>query len=239
MIKLAIVIPCFNNWNLTKSCLEDLLKLPEIDHQIIIVDNASSDKTKSWSESKDPTKFFNKTNNFLQVIRNPVNLGFAKACNIGFAKAAQNGAENIMFLNNDIKVFDNFSNWTKDIIQESENNKIVGPTIGCLDSNFNFICEGKKIPLNHKNWYMSGWNITAPTKIWNQLKLNFQGPFSEEFGLGFFEDTDLSFRAKEIGIDFSVVSIPVRHLGHQTANNIGTSSLYNYARPIFIKKWKK
>jgi glycosyltransferase involved in cell wall biosynthesis len=41
---LSIVVVVFNKWNFTKSCLKDLVQLPA-DHEIIVIDNASSDET--------------------------------------------------------------------------------------------------------------------------------------------------------------------------------------------------
>ena len=50
---LSICIPVFNKFNFTKSCLKDLEKLPN-DHEIIVVDNGSTDETQSnFSNSKE------------------------------------------------------------------------------------------------------------------------------------------------------------------------------------------
>ena len=42
---ISICIPVFNKYNFTKSCLNDLFRLPENQVQIIVVDNASTDST--------------------------------------------------------------------------------------------------------------------------------------------------------------------------------------------------
>ena len=46
---LSIVIPVFNKFNFTKACLSDLSKLSS-DHEIIIVDNGSTDETQAQLE---------------------------------------------------------------------------------------------------------------------------------------------------------------------------------------------
>jgi GT2 family glycosyltransferase len=223
---LAIVIPVWNNWIYTKRALSDLRKLPD-DHKIIIVDNGSTDETKDLTEDG------------ICIVRNATNLGFAKACNAGFAKAVQLGFENVMFLNNDIRVQHSFDSWTQPVIAAAKRGSIAGPTVGCLDKDLGFICEASKWP-SRGYGYLSGWNITASVNVWNQLVLeNHEGPFSIEFGLAYFEDTDLGLRAREQNIPCEVVPVPVNHLGKATSKKLGLSGLYQHAKPIFMNKWKE
>ena len=121
---LSIVIPVYNKFNFTKSCLKDLSALPS-DHEIIVVDNGSTDETRASLEFSDTIKY----------IRNEKNFGFAKACNIGYSVSTSN---NVLFLNNDIRVKSNFDNWTKSLIDRCDYG-LVGPTMGQLDNNLNFI----------------------------------------------------------------------------------------------------
>lgn len=60
--------------------------------------------------------------------------------------------------------------------------------------------------------------------------------FSEEF-FCYFEDTDLSFRARELQIPFKVVDIPVVHFGRISSNQLNTQQLYTSAKQIFFNKW--
>jgi len=228
---LSIVIPVFNKYNFTKSCLNDLVKLPS-DHEIIIIDNGSSDETQSSLEfSKEITYH-----------RNKYNQGFAKACNIGYSISQ---SSNVLFLNNDIRVKSNHSAWTQILIDHC-NTSLVGPTMGQLDNEFNFIQEANHI-LPGKS-YMSGWCVASSKEIWKKLEIPC-GPlslndytvhqiFSEEFGLAYFEDTDLGFRARKLNIPMKVVQIPVVHFGQQTSKQLNTRQLYKTAREIFVKKWK-
>lgn len=218
---LSIVIPVYNKFNFTKSCLNDLLKLPQ-DHEIIIVDNGSTDETQGYLD----------VNKEVVYHRNNNNLGFAKACNIGYGLSS---APNVLFLNNDIRVKDNYHNWTSVLI-ENCNHGLVGPTMGQLDSNLNFIKEANTVLSG--NSYMSGWCLASSKEIWKKLDLSGNNEiFSEEFGMAYFEDTDLSFRAKKLGIPFKVVTIPVVHFGRQTSQQLNTHQLYSKARQIFVKKW--
>lgn len=221
---LAIVMPVLNNWHFTKKALKDLSNLP---HKIILVDNGSSDNTKNLE-----------TSNNIEIIRFDSNRGFGGACNAGFRLGKELGYKNVMFLNNDIKVINYFDSWTTKIIDKAMEGSIVGPTIGCLDDNFNFICEASKKP-SKGYWYLSGWCITALVDTWEKLIVNNdKGPFSSEFFV-YFEDTDLGFRAQELNIACDVVSIPVRHFGKATSKNLGISNLYKDSKSIFLNKWKQ
>lgn len=225
---LSIVIPVFNKFNFTKSCLNDLSYLTN-DHEIIIIDNGSTDET------------FNNLRGNKDIIYIPLNhnKGFAQASNIGYGIAT---SPNVLFLNNDIRVNNDKSNWTKPLIDKC-NDGLVGPTMGQLDSNLNFVKESNEV-LPGKS-YLSGWCLASSKENFNKLEIkrNVSDPntrpqiFSEEYGKAYFEDTDLSFRARKLKIAMNVVSIPVVHFGKQTSSQLNTYELYSNARKIFIKKW--
>lgn len=223
---LAIVIPVWNNWSYTKKALKHLAELPK-NHVVIIADNGSEDETRNLQSSKN-----------VVVIHHKENLGFARGCNSGFAEAANLGYENVMFLNNDIKVMGNRDSWTAPLITAAKKGHIVGPTIGVLDANLQFVCESPKWPTRGFG-YVSGWNITASTEVWNGLMLEGdQGPFSTNF-FAYFEDTDLSFRALVKGIKFDIIPVPVKHLGRATGKKLNLSKIYHESRAKFLKLWEQ
>jgi GT2 family glycosyltransferase len=221
--KLSIVIPVWNNWDFTKNCLKDLSHLKDV--EIIVVDNGSTDETNKELQN------FN-----VEVITIKKNLGFAKACNNGFVIAE---GDYVMFLNNDIKVIKNKSNWINPIIEAAQDGGLVGPTVGILKSDFSFVKESNKIPKGGYS-YMSGWNVTAKREVWDSLIIEGEnGPFSTEFGIAYFEDTDLGFRAREQDIPFKIVNVPVKHFGKMTSKKLNTAKLYTKAKIIFDNKWKE
>jgi len=169
----------------------------------------------------------------LVYVKNSHNYGFAKACNIGYSVST---GRNVLFLNNDIRVKSNYTNWTQQIIMNCDD-ALVGPTMGQLDNNLNFVQEANKI-LGGKS-YMSGWCLGSSKQNWKKLDISGNDEiFSEEF-FCYFEDTDLSFRAKQLNIPFKVIDLPVIHFGKMTSRQLNTHKLYSDARKIFIDKWKK
>lgn len=232
--KLSIIILCFNKYNFTKSCLNDLFKLPE-DHQIIVVDNASSDETQTELSKIEKPNF--------RYIRSATNLGFAGGCNLG---ASLTEAPAIMFLNNDIRVKSQYENWTDLILNELENDILVGPTGGFVDpkNNFQFMYETNdpNKPIN----YMSGWCLTMNRATMERLKIErkseddskYNQYWNEEY-FCYFEDADISQRARKLKMKFKLVSIPVVHFGKVSSSQLNVSSLYLKAKQVFVSKWSK
>lgn len=224
-MKISIVIPIFNKYQFTKACLNDLFKLPD-DNEIIIIDNASTD------ESEKELSQINKSN-FI-YLKNSVNLFHSKGCNLGFAKAS---ADVVLFLNNDIKVRSNYETWTNKVIDCCTDNKIIGPTFGQLDNKFNFIKEDNKL-LNGMS-YISGWFIAANKKTWNKLDLSKNEIWSEKFPM-YFNDADLSFRARKLGIQLECMpNSDVVHFGKISSSQLNVNKLYNEGRATFLKKYDR
>jgi GT2 family glycosyltransferase len=93
MIRASIVIPVHGRASLTERCLATLLEDPPgVPTELIVVDDASPDRTlrvlDDMVASGAP----------IRVLAQPVNLGFAAACNRGASSAA---GEHLVFLNND------------------------------------------------------------------------------------------------------------------------------------------
>src|SRR5438270_9323946 len=87
----SIVIPVWNQWEMTRACLDSLRPTLGLRDEVIVVDNGSEDGTKAGL-GRFP---------WIKLITNEENRGFAVACNQGAAVA---GNEVIVFLNNDTLV---------------------------------------------------------------------------------------------------------------------------------------
>lgn len=216
-MKASIVLTVFNKWNFTKSCLEDLLRLKDV--EIIVIDNNSSDETNE--KIKDYNVVYH---------RNDENLFHSKACNIGYGLAK---ADNVLFLNNDIRVKSNHDNWI-DILLEDCNKGIVGPTMGLLDNDLNFVKEANQFMSG--NSYISGWCLASSKEIFNTFCKNGE-VWLEKFPF-YFNDTDLSFRARKNNIPLIVKEIPVVHFGQVSSKQLHVTKLYSEGRKVFYNKYK-
>lgn len=92
---ISVIIPVYNNWELTRACLEALSTSHDVqDLDVIVVDNASSDATPRACPALGRRLFGAR----FRYLPQEVNRNFAGACNIG-ANAAQ--GDWLLLLNND------------------------------------------------------------------------------------------------------------------------------------------
>lgn len=88
----SVVIPIYQRVDLTRACLA-ALECADLDGvELVLVDNASTDGTSGLLDEMEGSA---------RVVRNPVNLGFATACNQGASIAR---SPNLVFLNTDTEV---------------------------------------------------------------------------------------------------------------------------------------
>ena len=122
--KYAITFACYNQVEYTKKCVESMLKHGLDLNRLVVVDNGSSDDTRSYL----------KTLPLGGLILNRVNLGCGVAWNQG-ALALQ--AEWTIIMNNDVIVS---KHWIESLIETAEKNnlKVISPSLieGELDYNF-------------------------------------------------------------------------------------------------------
>ncbi len=88
-LSVDVVIPTFNGWDLTRSCLQHLACQTR-SHTVIVVDNASADGTPERVRSEFPDTV---------VVELAANQGFSVACNRG---AEEGGGDVVVLLNNDV-----------------------------------------------------------------------------------------------------------------------------------------
>src|SRR4030042_4695012 len=103
-IKYSIIVPVYNQLELTKSCLQSVIGTTQgLDYELIVVANGCTDGTEEW------ISFFQRTykaNTVLCSYKKP--LGFGGATNAGMRLSR---GDYLILLNNDSKILS--ENWIK------------------------------------------------------------------------------------------------------------------------------
>lgn len=252
-MKLSIVIVNYNSKSLLEQCLDSVKKaITNIDAEIIVVDNNSTDGSKDYLPE-------NLTSTGL--IFNKVNLGFAKACNQGFKISS---GKYVLFLNPDTVLS---ATCLVDCISFFESHADAGAAgVRMLDRNGIFLKESKRgIPSVSTSFYKL-FGLTAifpgsktfakyyqahlPEKESNPVEV-LSGAFmmirrevfekAGGFDEGFFmygEDIDLSIRIKQLGYkNYYLGKIYVTHLkGGSTTHDYKYVKDFYGAMNLFVKK---
>ena len=94
--RVSVVILNWNGQRDTTECLESLITVTYLNYGVILVDNAS--------EGEDVRILREKYGDYLHIIQNNQNYGFAKGNNIGIRIALQDNPAYVFLLNNDTVV---------------------------------------------------------------------------------------------------------------------------------------
>jgi GT2 family glycosyltransferase len=101
----SIVIPSFNGRRHLEVCLSSIQNLDYSHIEVIVVDNASTDGSVEFVETKFPE---------VKILVNAANLGFAEGCNVGMRNAK---GQYVALLNNDVEVD---PNWLKELVSVAQ-----------------------------------------------------------------------------------------------------------------------
>ncbi len=241
--KVSIIIPVYNKIEYTLTCLTSIYEYTgPLSYEIIIVDDNSSDTTRSISEQVQGLKY----------LRNDNNLGYIRSCNIG-AEAAT--GEYLVFLNNDTVVTEG---WVEELVrtfQLEQSAGIVGPKLISPNSrlqeaggivwrdgsawNYGKGDDPAKPQYNYvrKVDYCSGACFAIPGYLFKEL-----GGFDRRYVPAYYEDTDIAFKVKDAGKD--VFYQPLSEIIHfegitcGTNTNYGVKSYQRINQSKFFERWK-
>ena len=205
-LKVSIIIPVFNQIELTKKCLNAIFQNTPPDlFEIIIIDNASTDETSIYlSNLRERIKF----------ITNNQNMGFAKACNQGVNKAS---GKYLLFLNNDTEVQSEWLNSLVEVLDKDKSVAAVGSKLLFPDKTIQHagvaIVNDQKLPdplVARHIYYQQAENfpkaneistyqaLTAACLLVRRSAFEAVEGFDELYWNGY-EDTDLCFKFQKQG----------------------------------------
>ena len=215
-------MPCYNMATLTGDRMLELDRLFHIrkDFEVIVVDNGSSDQTRSilkWWSSNADWRFL--------VKHKKKNVGFGPAVNEGVAAAR---GDYVFIISNDVVIKgDFFDNFISFLNKEEKADFLCGGRVIDWAAGWNEFPG--EIPIH----YVEGWFLVARTKVWRQI-----GGFDPRFAPHDYEDIDLSYRAAQQGIGLRQINAPIEHVGAGTIGfNPGRRAITEANRIKFAEKW--
>ena len=232
----GIVIPVCDNLNLTRTCWTSIRKNTGLPHQVVIVDNGSSEDVAHEADQ-----------NNLEVIRNETNLGFAHACNQGIAHTH---GDFVVILNNDTIVT---PGWLERLMWHMRDDR----SIGILGVTTSYAGSEQQIPSDYKTEkqlydfseriYSKNrrkrkemGKVVAVCVVMRRQMLRDIGHFDTRFGLGNFEDDDICLRARLAGYKVAFArDVFIHHAGSKTfkALKVDYGSLIEENRRKYEAKW--
>jgi len=222
---ISVILPNFNGRGLLEKNIPSLFEaLGDIDSEIIVIDDCSSD---------DSVQFLKETYPAIKVIRNEINLGFSATCNKGIKAAKLNL---LCVVNTDVTFTpDYFTN----MIREFDDTSLfaVKGDIVNYDKSFDDVINiDRTTTLYYKRGFLRFdtrtpiTNRTVMTKKNSQfvalgccfvcnreMMLQLKG-FDEIYSPFYWEDSDLAQRALES--DFKLLYLPESKVFHQASSTI-------------------
>jgi GT2 family glycosyltransferase len=130
-MKLSIIIVSWNTCELTLKCIKSVFEyLKDIDFEVFVIDNNSTDNTVQELEKLDYQN--------LEVIKNKENAGFSKGNNIGIKQAQ---GDLILLLNPDAEFIDNSLLKIIEYINSDSKIGVVGPKLLNIDRTLQRSCR--------------------------------------------------------------------------------------------------
>lgn len=240
---ISIIIPVFNQWEATLSCLRSIhANTDAIAYEIIIADDGSTDET---------TNIHDHVAN-IRLIRNERNLQFLRNCNNA---AQQANGKYLLLLNNDTNVQ---SGWLSHLLETASSDErigIVGPKLVYPDGrlqeaggiiwkdgagwNYGRYDDPEKAEYNYEREvdYVSGACLLIRKELWEKV-----GGFDQRFAPAYYEDTDLAFQVRNLGckVIYQPESVVVHFEGISSGTTVdaGIKRHQKLNRDKFVAKWE-
>lgn len=225
----------------TQPCLDSLL--PDIKDpafRLTIIDNCSPD------DSAEQIRNYIKNYSQVRTFYLESNTGFAGGMNFG---ASQSTAEWLLLVNSDTVFLPGALDALYNALKlQPEKVGMVGPITNAAGNGQNYDFQGDKStviaeamqlqnsPCNTLilSYRLDFFCVAIRRSLWNEL----QG-LDPIYGLGYYEDTDFSMRAKALGISMMICEDAfVYHMGSSSfATNPKTRELIKRNKKIFLKRY--
>lgn len=234
----SIIIPSYNQVDYLRGCIDSIIDNTEQTHEIIVIDNASTDGTAEYLEQLDGQVRY-------RVLDQ--NYGFAGAVNMGLMMAK---GTTMVILNNDTLLTDNWLGNLLICLHSDKTIGMVGPVTNYISGDQQIKVPYERIEdmpefarLNNisdpKRWErtdrLPGFCLLFRRELWEQI-----GFLDEGFEFGNYEDDDYNIRTKLLGYSLVIArdcfihhfgSVSIKALGDQL-EQVTTGNMVYY-----MTKW--
>ena len=235
----SVVMVTYGNWPLVRSALEKLAQWTEPVYEVIVVDSASPDET--------PDLLREEVEGAVLVISEE-NLGFGGGSNLGAERAR---GRFLCFLNPDAMVE---QGWLGPLIEVLERDPTAGAVVPMLLNPDGTIQEAGSV-IDSVGWPLAFGRGESADALAHRFRREVDygsaacvlvrrdefaevGGFDPEYGIGYFEDVDLSFTLKERGL--KTIYEPRSRVVHELHGS-GTSKQAQQRmianRALFYRRW--
>lgn len=223
--KTSIIIPTYNGLDDLRACLESIEAHTPEPHEIIIVDNGSTDETAAFLQEWDTDE------HRVKVAALTRNLGFPAAVNRGLRLAT---GDYVCLLNNDTEVTPGWLGAMLDVMQDHPEAGLVGP-MGDNVSGW-----------QHSEGRWDGGGSTEVQRLVGfcllirRAVIDKIGGLDERFGLGNYDDDDYCLRALVAGFKCRIARAAfVHHKGFATWPKVGMdlNRQLVHNRQVLLDKW--
>jgi GT2 family glycosyltransferase/Flp pilus assembly protein TadD/FMN phosphatase YigB (HAD superfamily)/glycosyltransferase involved in cell wall biosynthesis len=238
----SIIILAHNQMDHTRRCLESIVRHTPEHHELILVDNGSSDGTLEYFLG------FSTEHDNVRVIANRTNRGFAAGNNQGLAIAR---GSFVLMLNNDTVVTPGWLAGMLAVFEAHPRAGIAGPRSNCIVGKQLVEKPGYRtldeLPAFASEWAKQHADQSQPANrvigfclLSRRAVCDALGSLDEQFGSGNFEDDDFCIRAGLAGFETRIADAAfVHHVGSATFNgariDYRQAMLANWA--LFKRKW--
>ena len=239
--KVAVVIPVFNQWQLTGDCLRSLREhTPGEDVQLIVVDNGSTDETPGSCGALGLGLFGER----FEYVRLEENINFGPGCNLGASRA---DADFLFFLNNDTALT---PGWLSPLLVAFEKRPrlgAVGPLLlypDCdrvqhlgvtftpnmhVDHLYHYFPASHRLVRKERSLQaITGAALMIPSDVFYE-----SGRFWEEYRNGY-EDLDLCWQIRSRGM--ALYCEPASRIYHLTSQSTGRFDAESHNSQLLLRR---
>jgi len=229
-VKCDIIIPIWNQLESTRRSIESIRQHTSYPYTLILIDNGSD------NETRDYLSRISNGNDNVRLIRNEENLGFVKAVNQGL-KSSQAGY--LCLMNNDTIATEGWLTKMASLADSDARIGLVNPRSedpGRLSlDEYSSLLAKNGLKYLETNQCM-GFCVLIKREVIDKV-----GYLDEAYGMGGFDDTDLSRRADHAG--YKCVCSRSAYVFHKWHTSFGKGSqreaLVKKNEKIYMKKWGK